>query len=128
MRKPRGFAMVFAITCVAVSAAALAVAGVMVAGESRRTRLAQEDLQLRQLLIAGQEIAATRLPLTASVDVKLPPQLISSGATLRLSPTSNSDFEEVIDVEAALPRHRMAQTLHYAKDSTGWRLVHVDLP
>ena len=122
MKRRGGFAMVMAIMCISLMAIVLAVAAVYAAGESRRTMLAAEDAQLRQLLVAGMEIAGTNLPLTGRVDVDLPAELKERGAMLSLSPVDGSGGTTVV-IEAGLPKHRVSQVVRFSQENGKWAAV-----
>jgi type II secretory pathway component PulK len=126
-----GFAMVTAIVLLGLVALTLASLGVAFVFESRRTLSLAQDAQLRQLLLAGTSEARSRLAaggLDKSISIDLPDDLRQRGASLRLQPQQDaSTGQTVVEIEAELPRHRMAQRVRLARQETGWQIVAAEL-
>jgi len=131
----RGFAMLTAITLVALVGVAMAAAGSVFRLDLRRTAAVTQDAQLRQLLIAGERAARDKLPATpgpvapSEGAVPLPPALASRGATLsvRIGAGPN-DAEAAATVGAALAGRVVTQTLTYQRGPAGWRLASAVIP
>jgi hypothetical protein len=113
--RTRGFAMVMAIVLVGMVATTLVALSAGFAHQATRTRLLAEDAQLRQLLLAGTQIAAARLHDSRPADgvVTLPDSLQLSGAALTIRMVSGAPGQDqVVEILAILPRHRLSQQLH----------------
>lgn len=130
-----GFASVTAVILIALVGAALAAAVTLLGAESRRTRSAVEDAQLRQLLLAGEAGARQHLARRGAADgtavpLALPADLSAAGARveLRFSPDEAGDSCEV-RVDASLGRRRASQSLRFNRGNRGteWQLVAAEL-
>jgi len=126
-----GFAMVTAIVLLGLVALTLASMGVAFVFQSQRTLSLAQDAQLRQLLLAGTFEARTRLAasgLDKPVSLDLPDDLREQGATLKLEPQPDTAAGQItIQIEATLPRHRMAQRIHLLRLDTRWQVISADL-
>jgi hypothetical protein len=79
--RPRAFATTTAIMLIALVGVALAAATAALATAARQTRTAQDDAQLRQLLLTGNDFLRTA-PGQGEHKIALPPALRDNGATL----------------------------------------------
>jgi type II secretory pathway pseudopilin PulG len=130
-RQRSGFAMVTAIVLLGLVALTLAALGSAFIFQSRRTRALAEDAQLRQLLLAGALEAQSRLAdstLEQRVSIPLPAELADRGATLVLQPQPDAPpGQAILRIEAALPRHRMAQRLTLSQTAGRWQINNAEL-
>ncbi len=120
--------MITAIFLMSLVTMTLTVLIAGVAGEARRTQTQSEEAQLRQLLLAGAEIAQSQLPAsitqTGQLPVSLPDQLKQEGATLTITIQSIQSPEEVtIEMEATLPHHQMTDQLHLTHTTGQWQIT-----
>jgi type II secretory pathway component PulK len=132
-RQRQGFAMIMAIALMALAAMALAAAGAAFYTQVVRTRLAAEDAQLRQLLLAGAQCSIAHLDASTSIDgqVLLPDGLTQQGAVLTLhaatdQSTASAD-QQVVQIDAALPRHRLSQRVEFWRHNGIWQIADADL-
>jgi hypothetical protein len=128
-RKSRysGSVMLMALVALGMASVVLGAAGMMVAGDARRTRPAAVDAQLRELLLAGAQISQFRLQSSWSVDqsvtVNLPPALKDQNATLVLEPIGpESATDRAVYIEATLGRHAMGERVHFIQRSEHWQI------
>ncbi|MGD0464048.1 MAG: hypothetical protein ABSB74_16320 [Tepidisphaeraceae bacterium] len=125
--RQKGLAMVTAIFLVSLVTMTLTVLIAGVVGEARRTQMLSEDAQLRQLLLAGTEIARSQLPAeaqTGQLPVTLPNSLRQAGAALTITIQSRQSPDDVqIEIEASLPRHRMTDRIHLTRATAEWQVV-----
>ena len=88
-----------------------------------------EDAQLRQLLLAGAEIA--RSGFTAHQgqwNIELPDVLKREGARLTVTVESQSSPSEgVLEIDASIPGRRMSEKVHLAETGATWNIVSADL-
>ncbi len=122
-----GFAMVVAITLMGLVAATLAVLATLLVSEAKRTGAAATEAQLRQLLIAGEAVAAQqtqKLVETNGKDqiVALPQELAEGKASLALKSSRNREGVDVI-VTAKYQGREATQTLRFARRGAGWELA-----
>jgi hypothetical protein len=97
------------------------IAGVV--GEARRTQSFTEDAQLRQLLLAGAEIARVQFQ-TSQQPVTLPDALQKEGAKLTITIQSRqSPDDATVEIEASLPHHHMTDQLHLTRTNGQWQIV-----
>ncbi len=126
----RGFAMCAAIIVfgmVAVTIVSLSAAFSVQAG---RAYSQSQDAQLRELLLAGAQAARARLDSQSAfpVTIPLPSSLSDQGATLLLTRQSpQSPDAAVIDIQASLPHHALAQRLQFSHASGTWQLIDAQL-
>jgi hypothetical protein len=119
----RGFVMIVAITLLGLVGATLAVMAMLFAGEAKRVQSVMAETQLRQLLIAGEAAARSRLDAGATtqpVTVELPPAL--AGASVTISGDSTS-----VRIAASYQGRHAAQTVSYVKDGSAWRISKLTL-
>ena len=117
-------ATVTAVTMLALVGVTLAAMASLFAAEARRTRDAQTEAQLRQLLVAGAAVAGARPP-SSPTTVNLPPSL--AGATLTLRPQPSEANVKVIAIEASWDDRQMTQALRYVRSGDAWRLTSAEL-
>jgi type II secretory pathway pseudopilin PulG len=126
-----GFAMVTAIVLMGLVALTLAALGSAFVVQSHRTQALAEDAQLRQLLLAGALEAQSRLAastLEQRVSIPLPAELADRGASLILQPDPDAPAgQAILRIEAALPRHRMAQRLTLSQTAGRWQITNAEL-
>ena len=131
-RSRRGSATIIALSLVGiVGGAALAITGSL-AADYRRTRLALQDAQLRQLLLASQfaieEKAKTwgEIPDLKRWEIPLPAGGSSSSASLIV--TGQVENGRVLfRVEAAMDRRHAAQQIELERTRSRWRIVGLEL-
>jgi type II secretory pathway component PulK len=133
MRSPSrqsGFAMITAICLMSLTVIAAVALNSALIFEGRRSRMLNEDAQLRQLLLAGAEIAREDLASSALQQgisaVELPNQLQRRGARLMLE-SHRSPSDAVVEIEAFMPGRRMSQRIHLTKSNGQWRAISADL-
>ena len=121
-----GFAMVTAIVLIGLAAMTMTALSITIYTQATRTRLATEDAQLRQLLIAGATFAIEKAQsnTTGHFQVSLPDPLRANAAklTIDLQPRT-SDNEQTAEVEASLPHHRTSQRLKLALQNGAWQIA-----
>jgi len=125
------FAMVTAIVLMGLIALTLAALGTAFVIQSRRTLALAEDAQLRQLLLAGALEAQSRLAASAldkNIPIALPDELRDRGAALALHPEPNAPTgQAIIQIDAALPRHRMSQRVMLLQIDGRWQITAAEL-
>jgi hypothetical protein len=94
------------------------------AGEAKRTQALGAEVQIRELLIAGEAAARSRLdsnhPTTQPITIELPPQLQVASVTISGDAASTQ-------IVAQYQNRRAAQTISYTKDGNSWRIANVKL-
>jgi hypothetical protein len=122
--------MVMALIVFSLVATTMTMLAVGAMIENKRTRIAMEDAQLRQLLIAGELAAQSSLQKGATADstLALPDALQQPGAAvkMRIEPGATPD-ERWIEVEASLPRHRISQRVHVMQHNAIWEITGAQL-
>jgi type II secretory pathway component PulK len=129
-RKNRGFAIIIAIFMIAFVGITVAIIGDDFYRQSRRSTLAEDDAQLRQLLIAGQEILHSRLSASKTPDDPIPlPQILTDRqAHLAIqSASSDSSSTHTFTISAALPHRTISQRVSYSLDNSKWILTSAEL-
>jgi hypothetical protein len=129
-RRRSGFAMVMAIFLMALSAMTLTALGVTLFTQARRTQMAAEDAQIRQLLMAGTVFAAEQVKSNSmgSVDVPLPDALREDSAKLTVDvEEGTASGERTAEVEASVPRYRSSEHLRLVLRAGGWEVVEANL-
>lgn len=132
--KPRGFAMLVALTMLALVAAVLVILARYFAYETFRTRAVGDDAQLSQLLHAAADDVLARSKTWGDVkpaekwDLRVPGILVERGAgvSVEVRPLEGQNVQVTID--AQLDTLRAAQTLRFSRTGTGWGLSSVELP
>jgi type II secretory pathway pseudopilin PulG len=126
-----GFAMVTTIVVMGLIALTLAGLGRAFVMQSRRTLALAEDAQLRQLLLAGALEAESRVAaggLDKNISIPLPDELRNRGAALTLQPEPNAPTgQAIIQIDAALPRHRMSQRITLSQIDGRWEITAAEL-
>ncbi|HEX8525087.1 MAG TPA: hypothetical protein VF669_22740 [Tepidisphaeraceae bacterium] len=119
-----GFALFIAVTLLGLVAVTLVILATLVAADARKTRSAVTEAQLRQLLLAGEAIAQTRLSSGATVqgDVELPAELKTSGAKL----TITGDAPKT-RIEAQCAGKPAVQEIAFIKSGDAWTITSVQL-
>jgi hypothetical protein len=125
----RGFASVMAVVLLGlVSLAAFSIFAMLTA-DSRRTRGAEVDAQLRQMLMAGAAdvvVQSTSWDEKASSiknwNVEIPAVLKQDEGSLKVIPTTPANGSVSILIEAHLQRHQAFQTLTLARIDNRWQL------
>jgi hypothetical protein len=123
-RRDSGFAMVMAIMLTGIVAITLGTMGMTFSLDAQRTRGQMESAQLRQLLLAGTEIAGENLGASEgarNIEVALPREL--EGKLELEIRAANGSGERVVMVDAMLEGRRMSQRLHYVREGNQWNLV-----
>jgi type II secretory pathway component PulK len=123
-----GFAMVTAIFLMSLVTMTLTLLIAGISGDARRTQTLSEDAQLRQLLLAGTEIARSQLPATISQTTNLPTMLPTSlqqqSAALKITIQSiQSPTDIIIEIEASVPRHKMTDQVHLTQSNGHWEVI-----
>lgn len=130
-RPRRAFAMVLAIWLLAFVVLTMAALGAAMAQQSRRTLISSEDDQLRQLLLAGERVAAANtdaLVVDHPLNVPLPRPLREEGYSLVLTlGAGDTPTDRTIEVAASLPHYHRAQELHFHQQQNRWSLVDATL-
>ena len=105
------------------------------ATETKMTRHAVQDAQLRQLLLAGAAAARQQLnepsktpPNDQPAPIALPAEIDGDDPSLvlRFSPTA-ADGARTVVVEAVLDRRHARQSLRFERSDGKWRIVHAEL-
>lgn len=122
----RGIALLSALWLLAFLSIVLAAVSVALMIDVRRTREAETDAQLRQLLLAGAAEAATRLDDGSMAEdrrvaITLPEALQDRGAALTLRRERGEGTQTIVAVEAALDGRGASQTLRFTPDGGAWR-------
>jgi type II secretory pathway component PulK len=122
-----GFALMLAIVLLGLVAMTLVAIAATSFMQSQRSRALAEDAQLRQLLLAGADVAVSRLEKSAPLDatIPLPESLTEQGATLMLHGQTDGDHQTV-DITATLDRRNLTQRLHLVH-GTSWQVVSAEL-
>jgi hypothetical protein len=127
--KRGGFASIMAVVLLGlVSLAAFSIFAMLTA-DSRRTRGAEVDAQLRQMLMAGATdvmIHSTSWDEKASSvetwDVELPAVLKQEEASLKAIPTTPAKGAVTVVIEAHLQKHQAFETLSLARVDNRWQI------
>jgi hypothetical protein len=118
--------MVIAIVLLGLSAMTLTALGVTFSTQVRRTQMAAEDAQLRQLLLAGATFARDKVVAHSfgKFEVLLPDSLRHDQAVLNVDIQAGaSDSERIVEVAASLPRHQTSQRLVLSLQSGAWQIT-----
>ncbi|HEY4329237.1 MAG TPA: hypothetical protein VGN88_05840 [Phycisphaerae bacterium] len=119
---PRAMATILVISSMIFLAAAIAGMTALAAHEARRTRAAQAQTQLRQILLASVPLAKQELSANADAhdqSVALPIE----GATLMLQISASNSGKQVL-VSAAYHGYKASQTLLFNQQGSQWQLTH----
>jgi hypothetical protein len=118
--------MVIAIVLMGLCAMTLTALGVTLSAQVRRTQIAAEDAQLRQLLLAGATFAREKTVSNSlgKFEVLLPDSLRHDSALLNVDiQAGTSDSERIVQVKASLPHHQNSQRLLLTLQSGAWQIV-----
>jgi hypothetical protein len=120
--------MVTAIVLMSLVGITLTVMMVAMRGESGRTQQAEDDAQLRQLLLAGSAFAISHAESSGHYSVPLPDGLRSRSAelTVEIQPGQGSD-EKIAEIEADLPKHRLSQQIYLSRLDGKWSISQAHL-
>jgi hypothetical protein len=118
-----GFAMITAIMLLSLTAVTITLLGSALVNQARRTQLAAEDAQLRQLLVAGADIARTKLSSSGSFTVDLPPSLRDESAALTIQIQDNPSGQKIATIKATFPHHSLSQQLTFTSQNSAWQLT-----
>jgi hypothetical protein len=110
-----GFAMVTAIFLMSLTVMAMTEIGLGIAADARRTALAAQDAQLRQLLFVGADFAVAH-PAAGHYDIALPGQI---AGTLSVDVLA----DHTVEIEAALPHRRGGERVTLGQGNGGWRVA-----
>jgi hypothetical protein len=124
-----GFAMVTAIMLLSLAAITVTLLGVTITNQVRRTEMAAEDAQLRQLLSAGAAVAQTRVASNSSgrFSISLPDALKQLSAELTVDIHDVSPAQKIAEVDASLDNHHRSQRLTFALQNGAWQISRADL-
>ena len=135
IRRPRrrGFALVLALTLVALAGVVALAVGRLFAADLKRTQLQADEAQLRQLLLAGSADVTAHLntnpgqaPAQAR-DLVLPQELQAQHANVHVTPAAPKGDSLEATARAECYGHVREQELRYARDGGRWRLVSAEL-
>jgi hypothetical protein len=132
-RDRRGFALFVAIALIGIITITMAVLAGEFHAQAVRTQNANDDAQLRQLLLSGAEFARQRVVAGAPAAVltgaiALPDSPMMQAATLELSVQDDADPQErIIEIRAATRRRHAAQRVHFSRRNDMWVLASADL-
>ena len=122
--------MVVAVVLIFIIGMTLSSLGFSTYMQMMRTQTLSEDAQLRQLLLAGMEIARGRLQTSAKVEapLALPDSLGADAATLALHLKSDpAAGQQTIQIDAAVSNRRLSQTVQFAQRGGAWQLTSAEL-
>jgi hypothetical protein len=124
-----GLAMVTALALMSLAVMAVTAMNSALFFEARRSRMLSEDAQLRQLLLAGAEIARNGFAShQGQWAIELPDPLKREGAELTATVESQSSpSEAVLEIDASIPGRRMSEKVHLAETGGTWNVVSADL-
>jgi type II secretory pathway component PulK len=130
--RQKGFAMVTAIFLMSLVTMTLTVLIAAIYSDAQRTKSLAEDAQLRQLLLAGSQIAQSQLPdsitQTSNIPVTLPDSLKNDGANLTIQIQSiQSSTDVTVEIEATLPHHQLTNQLHLTRANNTWQITTTSL-
>lgn len=119
----RGFALVTAVILLALMSAVALAMVMLLRADMNRTHAAEDEAQLRQLLLAGSDVARTAAE-TGVVEVPLPAELAGGKLTLRIEQEGE---QRRASVEASVDAARARQALVLERARTGWRVIEARL-
>jgi type II secretory pathway pseudopilin PulG len=117
--------MIIAIAMVGLVALSGAALAVSFAGDSRRTLMQSQNVQLRQLLLAGARTAQSAEKFSPEpISVPLPPSLMGDGArlTVQFEPTVIPQ-RRVANISAQLGGRHSSERIELAETGGKWRIV-----
>ena len=128
IRRRSGFAMVTAIVLMSLVGITLTMLTVAMRGDSRRTQLAEDDAQLRQLLLAGSAFAVSHADSNGHFSVPLPESLRERSAELSVEIQSGQGSDEKIaEIEADIAKHGVSERIHLSRQGGNWRVDRANL-
>jgi len=127
-RHRTGFAMITAIALLSLTAMTITLLGMTLFNQARRTQIAAEDAQLRQLLIAGTTFAQSRVSVSSGrFSVAIPETLRQDSAELTVDIRADSAGDKIAEVDASLPHHRLSQQLTFSLQNGVWQITAANL-
>jgi type II secretory pathway component PulK len=128
MKSRSGIAMILAIFLIGFVALTLAGLGETLTTQIQRTVRARQDAQLRQLLLAGAEIAQVRLNVGLALDapIELPAILRAQDATLQLKSSDDAD-EKRVEALAKFEGVSLSEELSFGQTSGHWQMIDAQL-
>jgi hypothetical protein len=126
LRNGRGFATLYAIALLGIVAVALTLLTKQVGYEIRRTKLASDDAQLRQLLLAGAGSALEHAgrwgdaPTSESWEVHLPSSPAANEESLTIVCTPGESGEVNAEITARLNGRTAMQMLRLKRSAQKW--------
>jgi|GEM_PF-2687457 len=126
----RGFVLMMAVVLVGLIGLGIAGIAQVCRIDMVRTRARAQDAQLRELLLAGADVAIARLANGSAVDgmITLPDDLTAQGAkiVLHAQAAAGADAKEVT-IEASFSMHQLSQDLHFVRSQGAWQLNSAEL-
>jgi hypothetical protein len=132
-RDRHGFALFVAIALIGIVTITMAVLAGEFHVQAVRTQNANDDAQLRQLLLSGAEFARQRVEAGAPAAVLtgaivLPDSPVMQAATLELSMQDDANPQErAIEIRAAIMHRHAAQRVHFSRRNGVWVLASAEL-
>ena len=126
-RSRRGLTMAIALTLLVIVAAALVAVAQLVRDDAGRTLDERRDAQLRALLLAGRDVAASQLAATGQVSdvvISLPTDL--GDAALSVEAAADASRPSII-VRARLDDRRLNSRFAFAASDGVWKVEHAEL-
>lgn len=129
----RGFAMIIAITMLALAGAAILVITRQFGAEITRTRLSATDAQLRQLLLAAAQDVRDRArewppaPAAAQWTIEPATALEQDGAVVSLRSLPLSPTAMQVQIDARIGQRNGGQLLHLIRSPDGWSITDAEL-
>ena len=127
--RANGFASIMAVVLLGIVTIAAFSIFAMLTADARRTRGAEIDAQLRQMLIAGAADLTEKAkswdekPTAAkSWNVELPPVLKQEGGVLKVVPVTQADGSVVTVIEADLQKRQAFQTIVMTRNDNRWEV------
>ena len=128
MNRRRGFAMIMAISLLALVAMMLGALAVTCHSDAQRTMAATADAQLRQLLLAGAEMAPHWLEgKSAKAEIPVPEMLRNNDATLELYLDHVGSGQVEVQLAASFKGRHMREGARFLRREGRWRLVSAQL-
>lgn len=115
--------MITAIMLLSLAAMTITLFSVTIANQARRTELAGDDAQLRQMLMAGAAAARVHITQSGRFEVPLPDALKRDSGELSVEIREEADGGRTAHVEAAIGRHHRSQVLTFSSRNGAWQIV-----
>ena len=134
--RQRGLAIVFALALIGLAGLVSTALSSLLSSQITRTRHAQTQAQLRQLLQIGAQTAASMIAerngaapaATGDIVIPLPKTLQDHEASLTLRfVLIDSPQQLQANIDARLDDYAISQTLHFEKAGETWTLVEAQL-